>query len=666
MQELLQHLPSDRRSPRLWFERLAIFDEPDEAHIFRTIPFRRGLNLVWAKEPTVGSARGTRAAGHGVGKTSLCLLLRFCLGETSKAVAELREELFDEFPQGGVGAVLHVDDQPFTLCRYFNSHKEGTARPGDDISRLWEVDSEYTDRDFMQKLADAMMKDVSPRCIPDTGQPIEWRHVVAWISRDQGSRFKSLFAWREGEGTGLQRSRQDPPIVMRAVLGLLQEAESTLMAQLSSLGQDLELAKRKTEELLQEPTLIRRRIESNLRAWGTLPDYLPLRSSDLFDDSIERRINAASEKATARLVEQDGQLEVIDQALAELRSEMKTLQSQQERANAEYELGDAARRRNEEDYRAAAGRLLTLTQLVGWCQHGNVEFQQCEHIRTEKVRLEGSTDMRDERDKKSLDRAMSESAANAAAALQRKQQIDQQIAALQKREASRLGERRKAWMARDTAAIEANQGKKLMEELERWERSAGSDQAQSAIETSRSNSARIEQEIGNVQTRLTILQQDRTTREKALAQIVDGLTRALLPDGAAGFFDPRDESRPFRLSLRGGEAYRVLEVLLGDIACMLDSARAETAFPGFLIHDCPREADMSMGLYENFLLLIDHLQREQYANQSPFQYIVTTTTPPPAELQGDGRICVTLDPSADDGLLFGRRFIGERQADITH
>lgn len=75
---------------------------------------------------------------------------------------------------------------------------------------------------------------------------------------------------------------------------------------------------------------------------------------------------------------------------------------------------------------------------------------------------------------------------------------------------------------------------------------------------------------------------------------------------------------------------------------------------------------MSMGLYENFLLLIDHLQREQYASQSPFQYIVTTTTPPPAELQRDGCICVTLDPSADDGLLFGRRFIGERQADIAH
>ena len=110
MDNLTQRLPTDRRHPRLWFERLVIFNEPDEAHIVRTIPFHRGLNLVWAKEPAAGHARGTRAAGHGVGKTSLCLLLRFCLGDPSKAVAELRDELFGEFAQGGVLAVLYVDD----------------------------------------------------------------------------------------------------------------------------------------------------------------------------------------------------------------------------------------------------------------------------------------------------------------------------------------------------------------------------------------------------------------------------------------------------------------------------------------------------------------------------------------------------------------------------
>ena len=86
MEPLTQHLPADRSAPRLWFERLAIFSEPGDEHVIRSVPLRRGLNIIWAKEPTAGSAKGSRAAGHGVGKTSLCLLLRLCMGDTSKAV----------------------------------------------------------------------------------------------------------------------------------------------------------------------------------------------------------------------------------------------------------------------------------------------------------------------------------------------------------------------------------------------------------------------------------------------------------------------------------------------------------------------------------------------------------------------------------------------------
>ncbi len=198
MQQLTQHLPTDRNAPRLWFERLAMFSEPGDEHIERTVTFRRGLNIVWAKEPKAGRAQGMRAAGHGVGKTSLCLLLRFCLGDASDAVVALRDELHGEFGQGGVFAVVHVDGQPFTLCRYFNAHKEGVACPGTDITGIWTRQAECSDRAFLKRLAEDMMGRVSPRSIPETGQTIEWRHLLAWISRDQGARFKSFYAWRDG------------------------------------------------------------------------------------------------------------------------------------------------------------------------------------------------------------------------------------------------------------------------------------------------------------------------------------------------------------------------------------------------------------------------------------------------------------------------------------
>ncbi|MDF3831419.1 hypothetical protein P3W85_00350 [Cupriavidus basilensis] len=664
MEELTQHLPTDRRHPRLWFERLVIFSEPDEAHVVRTVPFHRGLNLVWAKEPAVGRAHGTRAAGHGVGKTSLCLLLRFCLGEPSKAVTELRDELFGEFAQGGVIAVLHVDGQPFTLCRYFNAHKEGVACAGDDTADIWTRITESSDRAFLKKLASDMMSPVSPPNIPETGQAIEWKHVLAWISRDQGSRFKSFFSWREGEGTGLQRGRQDPPIVMRSVLGLLDHAESQLMGRIATLEQDLEQAKQKTAELLQEPVLIKRRIESSLRAPGNLPSDLPIRANDLFGDSVEQRIKSATEKSAAVLEQWESRHDEAVQAVADLRATLKLVKEERARAQGQYDLADAGRRKDEAAFRSIGSQLAKLTQLAGHCEEGNLPFSQCRHIQEEMNRLQFSN-LRDARDRKSLEQAMAESAGRASAALARVNDLDKKIAALAENEKSLDATRKRIGFAKRTAETEANKWPGLLEELERWERSAGSTEAQIAIDASLERSAQIEQELNSARTRLAVLQQDRSEREKALAHITDGLTRQLLPDGAFGSFDPRDENRPFRLSLRGGEAYRVLEVLLGDVACMLDSPRSESALPGLVIHDCPREADMSTGLYENFLLLIDALQKGQYADhEKPFQYIVTTTTPPPPTLQGD-LVCLTLDPSSDDGLLFGRRFAGERQAQIA-
>ena len=663
MEPLPQHLPTDRRFPRLWFEHLVIFSEPDETHVIRTIPFRRGLNLVWAKEPTAGSAKGTRAAGHGVGKTSLCLLLRFCLGDASKAVADLREELLSEFAQGGVIAVIHADGQPFTLCRYFNPHKEGIACTGTDTAGIWNHPVEESDRAFLRKLADGMMTPVFPKNIPETNQTIEWKHVLAWISRDQGSRFKSFFAWREGEGTGLQRGRQDPPIVMRAVLGLLDRGESDLLVRIAALEEDLKRSQQKTEVLLQEPMLIRHRIESNLRARGNLPDDFPIRTDDLFADSVERHIKAASGEAAARLATWNAKQEEDDQAVADLRANLKALQNEFDRAQAEYDLADAAKRQDEDAFRSIGTQLLNLRQLSGHCKEGNLPFSQCQHVQAEIAKLEQAS-LHDVRDKKNLQQVMADSAARAGGALTRKNDLQHKIEAMQRQEKLLVTAQQKTRLARRTAEIEANRWPDLLDELDRWEQAAGSAQAKADIDASRTESNRIEGELNSARTKLALLQQDRSEREKTLAHITDDLTCQLLPDGAIGTFDPRDEARPFRLSMRGGEAYRVLEVLLGDIACLLDSSSPESALPGLFIHDCPREADMSTGLYENYLSLIDLLQKERRMDGEPyFQYIITTTTPPPAALQNKD-VCLALYPSSEEGLLFGKRFHDGRRMSL--
>jgi hypothetical protein len=257
MADLIQRLTAQQANPRLWVERLAIFSEADRDHCLRSLTFRRGINLVWAREPDENSRyAGIHAAGHGVGKTSLCLLLRYCLGDSSKSIDELREEVLAEFPQGGVGAVVHAGDETYSVFRYFSAHRDGLAARGGEIDALFGDSEAESYKAFETRLAELMLAGVTPRTIPETGQAILWRHLLAWIARDQGARFKSFFSWREGEGTGLQRSRQDPPIVMRAVLGLLDQGESLLLTRLRTLERELDEAREFTARLEQAPNLM--------------------------------------------------------------------------------------------------------------------------------------------------------------------------------------------------------------------------------------------------------------------------------------------------------------------------------------------------------------------------------------------------------------------------
>lgn len=653
MDDLIKRLSAQKTTPRLWVERLSIFSEPSADHCIQSIAFRRGINIVWAREPDEKSAHaGIHAAGHGVGKTSLCLLLRYCLGDSSKSIDELREEVVGEFPQGGVGAIVHVGSETFTVFRFFNAYRDGFACPGEDFGVLLTDSGAQSFKDFEARLSEMMLSGVSPRNIPETGQAILWRHLLAWMARDQGGHFKSFFSWREGEGTGLQRSRQDPPIVMRAVLGLLAQNESDELLLLRKLERELEKAEAETARLKQEPNLIRGRIESDLRAWLRVSDDLPRRSDDLFKDSVETAINAAKATTEATLVRLDGEHETLTNQLVELRVEHLQLKNEYDLADADYQMADAARNNDESAYRQLAEKREKLKSLVGRCEHGQVAFLECSHIQNEIQNLSFS----DGRDKKALATIGGDWTARAAQSLQRRAQIEKPLQLAQERVAVKEGECKASKIKRDSAALELDRGQRLRSELDRWEQAAGSAEAEKRIEQSVSHCVDIRRNIDSARVRLSILQNERSSRERSLGELTDLLARALLSDEAFGVLEVRDETRPFRLSPRGGEAFRVLEVLLGDVVCMLDASDPASAFPGLLIHDCPREADMGPRPYRDYLHLIERIEREAYGDSAAFQYIVTTTTPPPESLQQEPFLRVTLDPSYDEGLLFGRRF----------
>lgn len=657
MDRWIERLSKQKGEPRLWFERLVLFSESDPSHSIRTIMLRPGLNLIWAHEPGDRQIyRGVHAAGHGVGKTSLCLVLRYCLGDhLSASVAELRDTLHGEFPQGGVGAVIHLEGECFAVFRYFNPHREGMVRTGCDLEKLLRDGSEQSFREFEAHLSKTMMERVSPRAIPETGQTILWQHLLAWIARDQGARFKSFYAWRDGEGTGLQRSRQDPPIVMRAVLGLLERGEFALLTRIRGLEHDLEASEQETARLRQEPELIRKRIESEVRTWLDVPPGMPLRAADFFTDSLEKRIHQAEEKAAANLAYIDKQIESLGKEWVEAQAEYLIHKRAYDEAEAEYQRCDSARESEESAFAAIRDRMAHLKRLSGRkCEEGEVDFGNCNHIQEEIRKLESAIDMKARRVRQSLAVATEDWTARSVRALERRDRLRPTVDDAKRRVTEKERQRKVLQGRRNLVAADVARGERLHAELDRWTQSAGSKEADDAIATSVARSREISRKLDSARTELAMREGEKSDREHHLSGLVNALACALLSDEAFGWFSPRDEDRPFGLDVRRGEAFKVMEVLLGDLACLLDTPAS--AFPGLLIHDCPREADMGPHLYEDLLLLVERVQRDAYGDSAPFQYIVTTTTPPPESLRRSPHLRETLDPSTDDGLLFRRRF----------
>jgi len=80
---------------------------------------------------------------------------------------------------------------------------------------------------------------------------------------------------------------------------------------------------------------------------------------------------------------------------------------------------------------------------------------------------------------------------------------------------------------------------------------------------------------------------------------------------------------------RHSAAIATLKLLGFDLAAIVASIEGEGAFPRFLVHDGPREADMALDVYERLFLFTHELEKCFGEKEPGFQYIIATTTTPP-------------------------------------
>ena len=79
-------ISSERPEPLFWICEVRFLSKfsPEPESEIRRINFRKGLNIVWAIPPNEYHAEDDqRIAGHATGKTTLCRMIRYLLGESN-------------------------------------------------------------------------------------------------------------------------------------------------------------------------------------------------------------------------------------------------------------------------------------------------------------------------------------------------------------------------------------------------------------------------------------------------------------------------------------------------------------------------------------------------------------------------------------------------------
>ncbi len=144
---------------------------------------------------------------------------------------------------------------------------------------------------------------------------------------------------------------------------------------------------------------------------------------------------------------------------------------------------------------------------------------------------------------------------------------------------------------------------------------------------------KLEENLQRVREQLRGFEDKQAKAIGAISQKFSAIIRRLLGDDAKGIV--RLTGKGLEIGVEAGgdrrtAAIQSLKVLAFDLACLCLSIEGRTRIPAFLIHDSPREADLGQTIYDEHFRLLRALE-EELAGET-FQYVITTTTRPPQDI----------------------------------
>lgn len=630
---------ADRRTPVFWVRRLRVLRElkPGNEHIVRDVPLRRGLNVVWAPaHPVVGKNAlfQNGVAGHTAGKTMFCRLVRHVLGERGLAAEATRRRIRSVFPDGWVAAEVVINDEPWTVARPFAVGAHPFCLQGGTLQEVATISSRQAYQVFLDALGAAVLSGMRATQFPVDGESVGWGHVLPWLSRDQECRYSDFLDWRHSS-SGAEAPALDADerqFLVRAVLGLISDEERAEQSDNARLVTKKRDAAQRAPLLSHQAEVDRKRVASELGV------DLPPPSTPLFGSQAREELAAR----LADLDERDREAVIADRR-TELRAALETAIAFE--VNARRDLDACA---GELDLEQAA-----LAELTGHSQAALLEGlpPSREHcgVRMSVAREHGcplaST--------RPVAIAEHRSARTAAEELKEKQSGVRQLRSVVDREQSRVSSAaaavsmaRKDVMVADTA-FEEWRGRSLLDRarlVQIEQMIAASEEAWKDAATQAEMVLELEREIVDSYARQKQLRQDGRDAVDRFSTTFDYVVRAILGDEVTGRADTSGRSLALVVEEHGerdSAAIETVKLLAFDLAALVSSAEGFGAFPRFLIHDGPREADMASDIYDRLFLFARELEK-CFDGEPSFQYIVTTTTAPPAECATEPILRLTL------------------------
>jgi len=652
--------PTARNGPRLWFRRLVIWGEPGAKPI-QDIKFGPGLNIIWSPDPADRSAHddgeGPSGPGHGAGKTLVCRLLRYCLGEPHFASDVLRSKVSSSFKDGRVGVELIVDGAEWVVVRSIGVFGHDVVLEGGTLEAAVSSDTPPTG---VAPLIDILVErfltaDVAALVAKSRddeeqteAQRRAWLLAIAWLTRDQECHFGKATEWRaavsESGSPARRLSVGDAMNVVRALLGAITPREHTLEAEIEKLEKRREDEARGIE---RRRWLIGQSLKKILTAVELEGQSLP--EGDLLGQFLR---NAARERvARVAVVDAKGELASVDDLEAKYESERKEV----ERLEGELSSAETKRSTAEAVAKQIASETPGLTASLDEAEmptcpvcevpidRALAEGCKLSHKlpEVESLRQRQEKNQRDLRDKK----------AEQAAAEEALKRLGPQLEAATTR-------RDKAWA--DLRA--ARRQRDARTEVWYAARRLGDDVGD--LEKLLTENAEAEKTLADIDTTLKKrreaagVERDQHGQVFArLGQHFDPLVRRLLGPKSEATGRVQHDGNGLHLVVEyGGErstpAINLVKVLAFDLATLCRSMEGATKLPALLIHDSPRSSDLGLSIYHELFRVMQELEKAGSGPQ--FQYIVTTTSRPPDDLAGDERVRLKLNGSPAEARLLRR------------